>query len=126
MMKCIFGMQRNFKIFYKLILPFGFAYPDMAKVPKIRSLHVYAISPEKHGVELVKTIVFYKMMVFWICVTRLTQSTQNNKFSIYLQYQKESRQNEVDFLLAGKHHRFLQNDTIIFGVCVRTCPNYPK
>ena len=53
MMKCIFGMQRNFKIFYKLILPFGFAYPDMPKVPKIRSLHVYAISPEKHGVEVV-------------------------------------------------------------------------
>ena len=25
----------------------------MLKVPKIRSLHVYAISPEKHGVEVV-------------------------------------------------------------------------
>ena len=32
---------------------FGCVYPDMPKVPKIRSMHIYAISPEKHGVEVV-------------------------------------------------------------------------
>ena len=32
---------------------FGCAYPDMPKVPKIRSLHIYAISLEKQGVEVV-------------------------------------------------------------------------
>ena len=32
---------------------FGCAYPDMPKVRKIRSLHIYAISPEKHWVVVV-------------------------------------------------------------------------
>ena len=32
---------------------FGCAYPDMLEVRKIRSLHVFAISPEKHGDEVV-------------------------------------------------------------------------
>ena len=42
---------------------------------------------------------FYKVIVFWMCVTRLAQSTQNNKFAIYLQYVKENGKNEVHFLL---------------------------
>ena len=33
---------------------------------------------------------------------------------------------EVDFLPADKHERFLQVLTIILGVCGQTCPNYPK
>ena len=32
---------------------FGCSYSDMPKVPKISSLHVYAISPEKHGFDVV-------------------------------------------------------------------------
>ena len=58
------------------------------------------------------------LVSFWVCVTRLAQSTQNNKFAISLKYLKENRKNEVDFLLADKHQRFLQIDTIILGVCV--------
>ena len=27
-------------------------YPNMPKVSKIKSLHIYEISPEKHGVEM--------------------------------------------------------------------------
>ena len=87
----------------------------MAKVPKIRTLHIYAISPEKHGVEVVL-----------LRVTRLAQSTQNSKFAIPLQYLKENGKNEVNFLLADKHQKFLKNDTIILGVCGQACPNYPK
>ena len=54
MIKFIFGAQRSFKIFYH----FRSAYPDMPKVPKISLhvyaiLHIYAISPEKHGFEAV-------------------------------------------------------------------------
>ena len=64
------------------------AYPDMPKVPKIRSLHIFAIS-------------------------RVTQSTQNNKLAISSQYLKENGKNKVYFLLADKHQRFLQIDTII-------------
>ena len=51
----------------------------------------------------INTKVFYKVMVFWMCLTRLAQSTQNNKFAIYLQYLKENKKNKVYFLLANKH-----------------------
>ena len=33
---------------------------------------------------------------------------------------------EVDFLPADKHQRFLQIDIIILDVCDQTCPNYTK
>ena len=59
----------------------------------------------------------YKVLVsFWICVSRLAQSTQNNKSAISLQYLKENEKNEVVFLLSDKHQRFFQIDTIILGV----------
>ena len=61
--------------------------------------------------------VFYKVLVsFWVCVSRLTQSTQNNKFEMSLQYLKENGKNELGFLLAAKYQIFLQIDTIILGV----------
>ena len=121
-MRFIFGMQRNFKIFYKLILPFWVCV----------SRHVYSTQNKKFAYlckYLQKNMglkwffclqkVFYKMIVIWMCVTRLAQSTQNNKLAIYLQYLKENKKNEGDFLLTDKHQRFLQNDTIILGVCVQ-------
>ena len=43
-----------------------------------------------------------------------------------LQYLKKEGREEVDFLHADRNQRFLQNDTIIFGVCGQTWPNYPK
>ena len=33
---------------------------------------------------------------------------------------------EVDFLPADKHQRFLQIDAIILGVCGQPSPNYSK
>ena len=53
------------------------------------------------------------LVSFWVCISRFTQRTQNSKLAISLQYLKE---NEVGFLLADKHQRFLQIDTIILGV----------
>ena len=52
-----------------------------------------------------------------MCKARHALSTQNNKFAISLQYLKEKVMDEVDFLHADKHERFLQIDTIILGVC---------
>ena len=46
------------------------------------------------------------------------QSTQNNKFSISLQYLIENVKDEIVFLPSDKHQRFLQTDTIILVVCV--------
>ena len=43
----IFGMQINMEVFYKLIL--SFCVCATRHVPKIRSLHILAISPEKKG-----------------------------------------------------------------------------
>ena len=51
----------------------------------------------------INTKVFYKVIVLWMCVTRLARSTQSNKFEISLQYLKENGKNELDFLLVDKH-----------------------
>ena len=53
MMKFMFGMQRNSKVFYKPILSF-WCFPRQAypKHPKIGNLHTFAISLEKHEDEL--------------------------------------------------------------------------
>ena len=34
--------------------------------------------------------------------------------------------NEVDFLPADKHKRFVLVDSITLGVYIKTCPKYPK
>ena len=52
----------------------------------------------------------------WMCVARHARGTEN-KFTISMQYLKEKVKDEVYFLLADKKQRFLQIDTIIFGVC---------
>ena len=75
----------------------------------------------------INTNVFQKMIVsLCVCVAKLAQNIQNNMFAIYLQNLTENAKDEVDFLPANKHQRFLQNDIIILGVCGKSCPNYPK
>ena len=49
--------------------------------------------------------------------------TRNNKFTISSQHLKENVNDEIDFLPADKHQRFLKIDTIILGVCDQACPN---
>ena len=53
-------------------------------------------------------------------------NTQNDKFTICLQYLKENVKEEVDFLPVDKRQSFFQIDTVILGVCGQACPNYPK
>ena len=38
-----------------------------------------------------------------------------------MQYLREKKKDEVDFLASDKRQRFLQIDTIILGVCVCVC-----
>ena len=40
-------------------------------------------------------------------------------------YIKENVKDEVDYLPADKHWRFLQSDTVIVGVYGQACPYYP-
>ena len=50
MMKFIFGMQINMEVFHNLLLLFWVCVIRHAQSAKIRSLHIFAISPKKHGV----------------------------------------------------------------------------
>ena len=61
--------------------------------------------------------VFYKLIIsLWVCIARKAQSTQNNKFTISLQYLNENVKDEVNFLPADKRESFLQVDNITLGV----------
>ena len=44
-----------------------------------------------------------------MCVAKHAQITQNNKFSISLQYLTEEMSDEVDFLHTDKHENMLTN-----------------
>ena len=103
MMKLIFGMQRKIEIFYKLILPICVCISRHAQSTQNKFPYLYNISIKIMGLKWffclqINTKVFYKVIVFWICVTRLAQRNQNNKFAISLQYFKGNGKNEVDFL----------------------------
>ena len=59
--------------------------------------------------------VSYQMIVsLWVYIARHAQSTQNNRFTISLEYVKENVKNEVE------------SDTIILDVCGQAYPYYPK
>ena len=62
----------------------------------------------------------------WVCVVRHVKSTQNNRFTISLEYVKENVNYEVHFLSVDKRQRVLQSDTIILDVGGSACPYYPK
>ena len=71
--------------------------------------------------------VFYKLIIsLWVCIARKAQSTQNNKFTISLQYLNENMKDEVNFLPADKRESFLQVDNITLGVRCQESPKYPK
>ena len=104
MMKCIFGIQRNSKIFYKVILSFWVCAARHAQNTQNRKFAYLCNIPRKTwGMKFlfclqINTKVFYKVLVsFWVCVSRLAQSTQNNEFAGSLQYLKENGTNEVGF-----------------------------
>ena len=54
-----------------------------------------------------------------------SQSTQNNKFSISLQYHKKKVSDEVDLLHAYKYESFLQIDNMIFDGDGQAFPEFP-
>ena len=92
-------MQRKFKIFYKLVLPFQVCVSRHAQC-----IHIYAISPEKHGFQAVLLPADkYKSFLQGVSILDVCNQAcpkyPHNKFVIYLQYLKENGKNEVDFLL---------------------------
>ena len=69
--------------------------------------------------------VFSKFVVSSsLCVGRHAEIVQNNKFAMSLLHLKKNMKDDVDFLPADKHERFIQIDTIILGVWRQACPYY--
>ena len=62
------------------------------------------------------------MIMKCLYVARHTQSTQNNRFTISLQYLKENVIDEVAFFPGDDRQSFLQIDTITLGACGQVCP----
>ena len=65
-------------------------------------------------------------ITFSVRLSRHAQSTENNQFTIFLQYLKEIVKDEVDFLPGDKCRRFFYSDTVILGAFVQACSNYLK
>ena len=131
MMKCIFGMQINIEIFYKLILSFWVC----------ATRHVQNTQNKKFGYlcnisrkacewggrgggggakmifcQLMKTKVLYKLIVLlWVCVDK-------NICNI----SRKTWRNELDLLSTNKRQRFLQIAIIILRMCGQECPDYPN
>ena len=82
LMKFIFGMQRNIKVFYKLILSFWVCVARHAQSTQNEKL-AYLCNISRKTQEMkqifwlqINVKVFYKMVVsFWVCLPRLAQST---------------------------------------------------
>ena len=53
--------------------------------------------------------VSYKLILWYLMwMVKYSQSSQNSKFAMSLQYLKKEFRDELDFLLADKHQSFLQ------------------
>ena len=75
----------------------------------------------------INTKIFYKLIVsLRSCLARHVQSTQNNKFTISLQYLKENVKDEFGLLPTDQRQRFLKIAIIILGLCVQAYSNYPS
>ena len=121
MMKFIFWHAEKQQNFLQVdIIILGMCCQTCPKYPKYA--YLCNISRKTWGIKLffclqINTKVFYSALVsFWVCVMILARSTQNNRFAVSLQYLKENGKNEVVFLLADKHQRLLQIDTIVLVV----------
>ena len=108
MMKFIFGMQINMKVFYKLMLSFWVYVSRHAQSTQNKKFtYLCNISRKAWWIKLVfcleiNTKILYKLIVsFWVCVARHAQSIQD-KFTMPLQYFKENVKDEVDFYPADK------------------------
>ena len=77
------------------------------KYPKIRSLHIFVISPEKRGHE----------------VNFLPSKYPKIRSLHIFVISPEKRGHEVNFLPSDKHQMFPQIDTIVLCVYGQACPD---
>ena len=120
-------MQINIKVFYKLMLSFLVCATRHSQSTQ-HSLHIFAISSEKHGGE----VDFFASKWAWkfstSCSISLGVSSQAwpkyppKKFTLSLEYLKENVKDELELLPTDKGQRFLQIAVIILDVW----PGMPK
>ena len=121
MMKCIFSIKINIKVFYKLILSFWVCAARHTQSTQNKFAYLSNNFRKAWEMKLIfclqiNTSFLQVDSITWVCLVRHAQTTQNNKFTISLQYHKENVKDEVDFLPADKPQRFLQSDSVILGV----------
>ena len=132
MMKFIFYMQINIKVFCMLILSFWLNVTRHAQSTQNKFTYLCNIFSEAWRMKLIfhlqiNSKAFHKMIVsLWVYIARQAQGTKSNQFTISLQYLRENIKEEVDFLPPDKCWRFFQIDTIMWRVCGQACPNYLK
>ena len=86
--------------------------PGMPKVPKIRSLHIFAISPEKHGGE-VDFLPANKHEIS-LLVDSITLGLRSQPCPKHLkQYFNKELSDEIDFSHEDKYESLLQIDSMI-------------
>ena len=131
MMNFIFGMQINIEVFYKLILSFWVCVTRHAQSTQNKFVYL-AISPEKHGDEVDflpadkhESLLQIDTMIL-MGIAKHSQSSQNSKLAMFLQYLKEEVRDELDFLHVEQHQRFLQVDfsTLLIKVSYKVILHY--
>ena len=113
-MKLIFYLQINTKIFYELIVSFWVCMTRHAQSTQNNNFIIslqYLKENVMDGVDFSQLIIvkcFLKVILsFLMCVARHAKTTQNKKFAISLQFLKKEVNEEVDFLNAGKHKKLM-------------------
>ena len=103
----------------------------MPKVPKI-SLHIFAVSPEKHG--LWNWFLPADKHKNFLQIDRITLGGHaevcpkhpKQQPCIIFTISQEKHEGWSWIFSADNCQTFFQSDTIILDVCSQTCPNYPK
>ena len=101
MMKCIFGMQINIEVFYKLMQSFWVCLARLAQSIQNKKL-AYLCNISKKTLafcQLINKILYEVIVSLWVCKTRHPQNTQNNKFAISFWYLKENVKDKLIFCL---------------------------
>ena len=81
-------------------------WPGMLRLPKITSLLFLCNILRKKWVMKLKSLQIDTMILMGM--VKHSQSSQNSKFAMSLQYLKKEVKDEVDFLHADKHQSFLK------------------
>ena len=124
-MKCIFGMQVNIEVFYKLILSFWVCVTRHSQSTQNKFAYLCKISSKAWEMKL---IFYLQINTSFLQIDSITMGVFSQacpkypKQQVYNIFEISQRKcDELDFLPADKPQRFLQSDTVILGVCGQAC-----